>query len=77
MPSRICLGVSGQNTSLFDDVFDYFSLIFQCFKDVLHFFKCWVDLLQFTCIVCKVAVHGRHGTVENSKFWSFSVFRIK
>ena len=38
MPSRICLGVSGQNTSLFDDEFDYFSLIFQCFKDVLHFF---------------------------------------
>ena len=24
MPSRICLGVSGQNKSLFDDVFDFF-----------------------------------------------------
>ena len=38
MPSRICLGVSGQNKSLFDDVFDYFSLIFQCLKDVLLLF---------------------------------------
>ena len=60
--------------SLFDDVFHYFSLIFQCFKDVLYFFfACWVDVLQFTCIFCIFSVHGRHRTVENSKFWNFRV----
>ena len=35
-------------------------------------------VLQFTCIFCIFAVHGRHGTVENaSKNWSFRGFRTK
>ena len=59
-------------------IIHYFSLIFQCFKDHYFFFNVdWVDFLQFTCIFCKVAVHGRHRTVENSKFSSFRGFRTK
>ena len=72
----------------FQDVFNYFSLIvqcvymfssfltltFQCFKDVFHYFSlyCWVDFMHILHIC---SIHGRHGTVENSIFWSFGVFR--
>ena len=70
--------------SLCSFVFHYltmFVIIFHWFFNVWKmcfiFFICWVDLLQFTCIFCKVAVHGRHRTVENSKFSSFRGFRTK
>ena len=42
------------------------------------FYWSWVDFLQFTRIFCIFAVHGRHGTVENSsRILEFRGFRIK
>jgi hypothetical protein len=76
----------------FQDGFNYVALIVQCvymcfiifhwFFNVLKIFFIMFHymlgcFLLFTCIFCIFVVHGRHGTVQNSKFWSFGVFRTK
>ena len=57
----------------FQDVFNYFSLIVQCVYMFFIIFHCIVG--SVSCIFCIFVVHGRHGTVESSIFWSFGVFR--